>query len=111
MKDHFRPSRAVHRDRRWPALRHAAKRRDAFLCLSCGSRGDLEVDHIVPVRLRPDLAFDLDNLQTLCVRCHARKTAIEVGISPPDPKRQQWRELVDELRPPQSSQGQGKLKC
>lgn len=28
------------------------------------------VDHVIPLRLRPDLAFDLGNLRTVCARCH-----------------------------------------
>jgi 5-methylcytosine-specific restriction endonuclease McrA len=55
------------------------------------------VDHIKRVKPHPELAYDLSNLQTLCPRCHSRKTAIEVGITPFDPKRQQWRDLVREL--------------
>jgi 5-methylcytosine-specific restriction endonuclease McrA len=84
----------VQRDRRWPALRLQAKRRDGWRCVECGARGRLECDHVLPVRSRPDLSFSLDNLQTLCVRCHARKTAIESGIAPLDPERQRWRDLL-----------------
>ena len=28
------------------------------------------VDHIIPRRVRPDLALDTSNLQVLCVTCH-----------------------------------------
>lgn len=95
LKDYQRHSAAIIRDKRWPALRLAAKRRDGFKCVRCGSRGRLEVDHIKPVREAPDLAFDLTNLQTLCVRCHSRKTKSEVGFGPEvDPRRQAWRELL-----------------
>jgi 5-methylcytosine-specific restriction enzyme A len=34
------------------------------------ARKDMVVDHIVPVKERPDLAFDVSNLQTLCRMCH-----------------------------------------
>jgi 5-methylcytosine-specific restriction protein A len=34
-------------------------------------------DHIIPVDARPDLAWDLDNLQGLCAACHSHKTATE----------------------------------
>lgn len=93
MKEYFRHSRAVIRDPRWPALRLAAKRRDGWKC-KCGARGRLEVDHIEPVRKRLDLAFELSNLQTLCPSCHSRKTRIECGLDPLDPKRQAWRDLL-----------------
>ncbi|MEO0958930.1 MAG: HNH endonuclease signature motif containing protein [Pseudomonadota bacterium] len=97
VKQYHRPSRAVLRDRRWPALRLAAKRRDGWRCVACGSRHRLEVDHIKPVRDRPDLAFDLDNLQTLCGSCHSKKTIEEIGLSKKNSDREAWRSAVKEL--------------
>lgn len=79
---------------RWDALRLQAKRRDGFRCVECGAVGRLEIDHKIAVRKRPDLAFDLSNLQTLCASCHSRKTIAEVGIAPLTPQRQQWRDLL-----------------
>jgi 5-methylcytosine-specific restriction endonuclease McrA len=93
-----RHSAAVIRDRRWPALRLAAKRRDGWRCRGCGEAGRLEVDHVEPVRTHPELAFDLSNLQTLCVPCHSRKTRVEIGLDPLNPSRQAWRDLVKELQ-------------
>lgn len=87
-------SAQVCRSKRWPALRLAAKRRDGFKCVSCGAAGPLEVDHIKPVRSHPELSFELSNLQSLCCRCHSRKTRIEIGLAEIDPKRQAWRDLV-----------------
>lgn len=87
---------AVYRSPRWQALRLQAKRRDGWKCLKCGARSRLEVDHIVPIREAPERAFDLDNLQTLCPVHHGRKTRIEVGIAPLDPKRQQWRDFLNQ---------------
>jgi 5-methylcytosine-specific restriction protein A len=91
---YHRHSARVIRSRRWPPLRLAAKRRDGWRCIECASHGRLEIDHIKPVRTHPELAFELSNLQTLCPRCHARKTAIETGIAPLDPQRQRWRDLL-----------------
>ena len=99
-KEYQRHSARVINDRRWPALRLAAKRRDGFKCVKCGARGRLECDHIKPVRDAPELAFDLDNLQALCVRCHSRKTQLEVGFGETDPKRAAWRALVDTMARP-----------
>lgn len=93
-------SRVATNDRRWPALRVQAKRRDGFKCVQCGARGRLEVDHVKPVRTHPELAFTLDNLQCLCSGCHSRKTAIEVGFAPLDPERQRWRELLKQKEIP-----------
>lgn len=86
---YFRPSRAVTKSRRWPALRIAALRRDDWCCVQCGARGWLEVDHIKPVRDAPELAFALSNLQTLCRSCHSRKTRSDIGYAP-DPEREKW---------------------
>lgn len=107
-KEYHRHSAKIVRDRRWPALRLATKRRDNFQCVKCGGAGRLEVDHIKPVRDAPELAFDLDNLQTLCVRCHSAKTKLEVGFGEfeSDPKRAAWRDLVRALA---QSQTRGKL--
>ena len=60
------------------------KRRDAFiashpLCEHCRQRGEIKgaecVDHIVPHRGNAGLFWDESNWQSLCNRCHSRKTA------------------------------------
>jgi 5-methylcytosine-specific restriction protein A len=93
-KRYNRPSAAVCRSSRWPALRLGAKRRDGFKCVKCGARGALEVDHILPVRTHPELGFELSNLQTLCLSCHGRKTRVEVGHPEISPERRAWRDLI-----------------
>lgn len=90
---------SVYRSQRWAAVRLQAKRRDGFKCVKCGARGRLEVHHVKRVKDFPALAFELGNLETLCGRCHARITAIEVGIAPLDPKRQAWRDLLNAKTP------------
>jgi 5-methylcytosine-specific restriction endonuclease McrA len=101
-----RHSTAVIKSRRWRALRLETLRRDGFRCVGilpdgsmCGARGRLEVDHVKPVRTHPELAYELSNLQALCVPCHSRKTRIEVGMGAADPRRDAWRELVGALSP------------
>jgi hypothetical protein len=37
----------------------------------------LHADHVLPIATRPGLRLDLDNVQTLCSLCHARKTMAE----------------------------------
>jgi len=91
-----RYSRGVTKSKRWKALRQQALRRDGWKCVACKAVGRLEVDHILPVRTHPELAFDLTNLQTLCASCHSRKTRIECGHDPLDPQRQRWRDLLKE---------------
>ncbi len=42
-----------------------------YTCQSCGKRGGtLHAHHLVPVFANPDLAYDFDNLVTLCKDCH-----------------------------------------
>lgn len=65
-------------DPRWTAVRHAVLARDGWACLVC-RRGRqhgtiLDVDHVIAWAERPDLAFDLANLRTLCRLHHNRKT-------------------------------------
>lgn len=52
------------------------------LCVSCDAAGRValgtEVDHITP--LWQGGADDDANLQTLCTRCHAKKSAAEAAL-------------------------------
>ena len=65
----------VYQDRRWKRLR-AAKKRNNSLCEHCLARGIIkqmdEVHHIIPFDINDyeRLAFDYDNLVSLCVECH-----------------------------------------
>lgn len=86
----MKPSRPFLKDRRWPALRIQALRRDGFQCVQCGARGRLEVDHIQPTFKRPDLAFDLSNLQSLCASCHSKKTRQDYGFKAISKDRAAW---------------------
>ena len=55
----------VRRSSKWPGVRAAhLKARPA--CEACGKREALEVHHIQPFNLRPDLELDPTNLMTLC---------------------------------------------
>ncbi len=50
--------------------------RDNFTCQGCNisDREVLEVDHIKPKAVFPELALELSNLVTLCANCHRKKT-------------------------------------
>ncbi len=60
-------------DRAWSKVRarFLAKHR---ACVMCGAAAS-QVDHIVPVRQRPDLRLAETNLRALCGPCHSRRTA------------------------------------
>ena len=90
-KEYARHSKRVTATRRWQVLRLAILERDGWKCRQCGAkRCRLEIDHIKPVRLDPDQAFDPANLQALCSSCHTKKTRIECGHPAPirTPERQ-----------------------
>lgn len=60
---------------RWKAVRQLKLNRDP-LCEMCRAKGDLVqaqvVHHIKEAKDRPDLFFDIENLQSLCNECHNR---------------------------------------
>lgn len=65
---------------KWKAFRKTILQRDNFSCQThyrCGvvlASDSNPVDHIVPRDVDPERAFDASNCQTLCAKCHNRKT-------------------------------------
>lgn len=61
----------------WKATRMMALKKYKPVCMCCGdspkSGAVLNVDHIKPRRIFPQLALDVDNLQILCSVCNAGK--------------------------------------
>lgn len=58
------------RSRDWPRVRGEHLQREP-LCVACGRSRDLEVHHIKPYHLHPELELDAENLITLCADpCH-----------------------------------------
>jgi 5-methylcytosine-specific restriction endonuclease McrA len=51
--------------------------RDGHRCTHCGAsvrgKGGARIDHIVPLREAPGLAYEPTNLRTLCTACDARR--------------------------------------
>ncbi|MDP1583932.1 MAG: HNH endonuclease [Bradyrhizobium sp.] len=80
-------------DKRWKAVRFAAKRRDGWQCTKCGSPANLEVHHLIRARQEPALAFSMGNVVTLCRTCHITETLAERGQLP-SPARQAWIDLL-----------------
>ena len=66
----------------WRNARHIALMRDNYLCCRCNNPGE-HVHH--KIRLTPEnvnnpaIALNLDNLETLCHRCHDQEHASEHG--------------------------------
>lgn len=64
------------RGKKWRIARYATLMQQGNWCRCCGRRPPdviLNVDHIQPRSLRPDLAYDFNNLQVLCDDCNAGK--------------------------------------
>ena len=79
--------------RRWRALRWFVFDRDGWRCATCGRAARLELDHIAPLRARPDLEWAEGNLQPLCKRCHLLKTQRE--NLRPNLERERWRKWLN----------------
>ncbi len=46
--------------------------RDHYQCQRCQMRTATVVHHMIPLKERPDLATEMDNLESLCAICHNR---------------------------------------
>jgi 5-methylcytosine-specific restriction endonuclease McrA len=68
-------------DKRHFAWRKAVLVRDGYICRDCGrvcsDKRQAHADHIVPVKLRPDLRYELSNGACRCAGCHTLKTMAE----------------------------------
>ena len=77
----YKESLAFYHTAAWKRIRKAALARDGGMCQACMERlkdgvgfrprRATMVHHIIPVKERPDLALELDNLRSLCDACHA----------------------------------------
>jgi 5-methylcytosine-specific restriction enzyme A len=73
-------SDAFYRTARWRRLRSMVLSHNP-LCAMCEAEGRMtlavDVDHVLPRSVRPDLEWSMDNCQPLCRSCHSRKTRRE----------------------------------
>lgn len=77
-KDHD----AFYTTARWKRVRKAVLARDPACVDPYGLHPDRvvpteQIDHIIPLRQAPHLAYTLSNLQGLCRKCHGRKSREE----------------------------------
>lgn len=66
----------------WKGLRRLQLDKDPY-CAHC-ARANIQTiatiaDHILDRVDRPDLSYDIDNLQSLCPSCHNRKTRVSMN--------------------------------
>lgn len=73
----------IYSSKEWKKLRQKVLVRDRFKCVVCGVSvagfKRSRCDHIIPVKQRPDLAFVMANIQTLCAVCDNRKHFEKLG--------------------------------
>lgn len=69
---------------RWRKLRQQVLQEQNYECQECKRQGrvtladpekhkSLDIDHIEELSVRPDLAYEITNLQILCIPCHNAK--------------------------------------
>jgi len=79
--DDYKVRQDLYHSKPWYDMREYILYRDKF-CRICSTEEHpvvcTEIDHIIPIRERPDLRLDPSNLQGLCAVCHGRKTYEEV---------------------------------
>lgn len=66
---------SVYRSARWRRLRRRILTERPWCAWPRCHEAATDVDHIITIAERPDLAWDEDNLQPLCHRHHSHKTA------------------------------------
>jgi 5-methylcytosine-specific restriction protein A len=62
------------RSKKWPALERKFSKM-YLTCVACGGKEQLQVHHIVPFHVKPELELELSNLIMLCMGeydCHLR---------------------------------------
>ena len=57
----------------WKALRSEVFKKYPSICMRCGNKDNLEVDHIKPRSKYPEFELKFDNLQILCKDCNLLK--------------------------------------
>ena len=63
-----------YRTRTWARLRQQVLDRDHYVCQYCGQPNSKTVDHVIPIEYDSKLKASLDNLATICRKCHRLKT-------------------------------------
>lgn len=72
---------AFYQSYEWATKRYEILRKYGARCMVCGAspkdgKTIINVDHIIPLRCRPDLRLDDDNLQCACQLCNKGKSDI-----------------------------------
>ena len=73
----------LYASKEWKLLRELVLKRDGYKCVRCGAensfKNPLQAEHKLSKAYHPELAFDLSNIITLCLRCHKRTLTWKSG--------------------------------
>ena len=91
-----------YKSKAWQVTRMKVLERDNYECVMCRKEGKvnikqnnpdkhktLDIDHIKPLEHYPELGYDMDNLQTLCIRHHNEK---ENRFNKTQSKKKRWQD-------------------
>lgn len=73
----WRARSKIGKNKRFQRLRGIVLKRDDYKCVRCGSTDKLHVHHVVPLRDNIELAYDTDNLITVCPKCHVNEEGLK----------------------------------
>lgn len=71
-KTTYQKVKYIYYTKQWKIVSNRVLWLDEYKCRCCGSRDNLSVHHIYKLTDRIDLAYDIDNLITLCGKCHTQ---------------------------------------
>ena len=63
----------------WKKIRLRILSRDQYTCYYCGDEAN-QVDHIIPIKDEPSMAFDESNLVSACRRCNLAKGSRSMAV-------------------------------
>lgn len=85
-------TKAFYKSAAWLKCRKLVLKRDYYLCQPCLRDGKLTtadaVHHIKPLEDYPELALDMDNLESICNSCHNKEHPEKGGGSKKEPVRE-----------------------
>ena len=83
---------------RWKAVARAAKTRDGFRCVKCGTMRNTRVHHVVPVD-QGGPQYSIANAETLCESCHRHEHYADDRRRSQGPLAAAWERLASERIP------------
>lgn len=67
-------AKAFYKSKKWIRKRELILKRDQYMCRECKRYGKTSpattVHHVIPLDQRPDLKLNINNLISLCDKCH-----------------------------------------